>query len=422
MNMALLGLRNLLRNKSRLFFVAILIGVPFFLLLVMQSIGAAVEQQTQILRKSVDNTLQLRARGGMGHVNMVGNEDLLPKQALERIQKVEHVAKVEPYLLAMTPTEGHNFAMVIGVNPGDTLRLESHGEAGNPKIIAGRNLTEEDRGKHVAIIGQGYAKWAGITPENLDSATLTLDLKQTHPVIFALDRPKATVKIVGIYASGYVFGDMQLFMPIDTFRDIYGVPDGAISWIFLKTDSAANLPEVDRKIRAEFSSIADIIAPTNVAAFQMNASRGVVRLSQGGIVLSAVLMVIVVFFVMLLIVRERAWEIGTFKALGASNRGIVTGFLTEAVALSAIGALLGMLLFSGWGGQVAQGVFGVGVAPFLPAEYQDALESALTLSPDIGPAMFGLLAAVCLIAAFAGSAWSILQIMRLSPMEAIRRE
>jgi ABC-type antimicrobial peptide transport system permease subunit len=422
MNMIRLGLRNLLRNKSRLFFVAVLIGVPFFLLLVMQSIGAAVEQQTQTLRKSVDNTLQLRARGAMGHVNMVGNEDLLPKETLERIKRIEHVEKVEQYLLAMTPTEGSNFAMIVGLNPGDSLRLESHGEAGNPKIIAGRNLTEEDRGKNVAVIGQGFAKWAGITPENLEDATLTLNLKRTHPVIFALDRPPATLKIVGIYASGYVFGDMQLFMPIDTFRDVYGISDGAISWIFLKTDSAANLPQVDKKVRAEFGKIADIIAPTNVAAFQMNASRGVIRLSQGGIILSAILMVIVVFFVMLLVVRERAWEIGTFKALGASNGGIVVGFLTEAIALSVTGALLGTLFFSILGGQVAQSVFGLGVAPFLPPEYKDTLVSALTLSPDISAAMLGILASVCLIAAFAGSAWSVRQIIKLSPMEAIRHE
>lgn len=417
-----LGLLNLLRSKSRLFFVTILIGVPFFLLLVMQSIGSAVEQQTQILRKSVDNTLQLRARGAMGHVNMEGNEDLLPKAVLDRIEQMEHVAKVEPYLLAMTPTEGHNFAMVIGINSGDSLRLESHGEAGSPKIIAGRSLTEEDKGKNVAVIGQGYAKWAGITAENLDSATLTLDLQKTHPVIFALDRPKATLNVVGIYASGYVFGDMQLFMPIDTFRNIYGVSDGAISWIFLKTDSAANLPQVDQQVRAEFGKISDIIAPTNVAAYQMNASRGVIRLSQGGIVLSAALMVIVVFFVMLLIVRERAWEIGTFKALGASNGGIVAGFLAEAVALSVAGALLGLLFFSAWGGQVAQRVFGLSVAPFLPAEYKDTLINTLTLSPDISLAMLGLLGGVCLIAAFAGSAWSVRQIIKLSPMEAIRHE
>ncbi|MGY2488206.1 ABC transporter permease [Cupriavidus sp. CP313] len=416
-----LGLRNLLRSQPRLLIVALLIGVPFFLLLVMQAIGQAVEQQTEILKQNVNNTLQLRARGAMGHVNMVGNEDILPQDALERVRQVEHVAKVEPYLLAMMPTESTNFAMIVGVTPGDTKRLESHGEAGHPRIIAGRDLTEADRGQRVAIVGQGFAKWAGIAPKDLDKTTFTLDLKRTHPVIFALNRPPATLKIVGIYASGYVFGDMQLFMPIDTFREIYGVPAG-ISWLFVKADSAEHLPQVEQKLRALLGDVADTIAPTNAAEFQNTATRAVLRLTEGGIMLSALLMVIVVFFVMLLVVRERAWEIGTFKALGASNGGIVLSFLTEALALCTVGALLGTLLFSAWGGQVARQAFGLGVAPFLPAQYKDSLSNALTLAPDIGLRTVGLLILVCIVAALAGSAWGIRQIVRLSPIEAIRHE
>lgn len=416
-----LGLRNLLRSKPRLILVALLIGIPFFLLLVMQAIGSAVEQQTRLLQQNVDNTLQLRARGAMGHVNMVGNEDLLPHESLDQVRAVEHVAKAEPYLLAMTPTTGHNFAMIVGVTPGDTKRLESHGEAGTPKIIAGRDLTDADHGQKVAVIGQGVAKWAGITPENLPSATLTLDLKRTHPVIFALDRPPATLKVVGIYASGYVFGDMQLFMPLDTFRDVYGFPRG-ISWLFVKAQSAEYLPAVEQKLKAMLGEVADIIAPTHVAEFQNTATQAVLRLARGGIVLAAVLMVIVVFFVMLLVVRERAWEIGTFKALGASNRGIVASFLTEALALCVLGAFLGLLLFAAWGGPIAQQTFGVGVAPFLPAHYKDTLATALSLSSSIAPATLALLTGACVIAAAAGSAWSIRQIIRLSPMEAIRHE
>ena len=420
-NMIRFGLRNLVRNKPRLVIVTLLVAIPFFLLLVMQAIGSAVEQQTNILKRNVDNTLQLRARGSMGHVNMVGNEDILPQDALERVKQVEHVAKVEPYVLAMTPTEGHNFAMVVGVNPGDTHRLESHGEAGNPKIIAGRDLTEADRGQNVGVIGQGLGKFAGIKREDIDRATFTLDLRRTHPVIFALNRPTQTLKIVGIYASGYVFGDMQLFVPLETFRRMYGIPEG-ISWLFVKADSAEHLPQVEKKLRAVLGDVADIIAPTNVAEFQNTATRAVLQLSKGGILLSAALMIIVVFFVMLLVVRERAWEIGTLKALGASNGGIVLSFLTEAVALCAVGAAVATLLFSAWGAHVARGAFGLTVAPFLPAQYKDALANAITLSTTIGSATLGFLAVVCVFAAFAGSAWSIRHIVKLSPMEAIRHE
>ena len=277
MTMLRIGVRNLWRSKLRLVLVAALIGSPFFLLLVMQSIGDAVERQTETLKQNVNNTLQLRARGSMGHVNMVGNEDILPQDALAKVKGVEHVAKVEPYLLAMTPTEGHNFAMVVGVDPRDTRRLESHGEAGDPKILFGRDLGDEDRGKPIAIIGRGVAKWAGIKPEDLGRATLTLDLKRTHPAIFAVDRAPATLTVVGIYASGYVFGDMQVFMPLDSFRQAYGVPEG-ISWLYVRADSSENLPAVERQLRAMLGDVADIISPTTVAEFQTTATAAVQRL------------------------------------------------------------------------------------------------------------------------------------------------
>lgn len=105
MGMARFGLRNLGRSKIRLAVMALLIGGPFFLLLVMQQIGEGVQRQTELLRRTVDNTLQLRAQGSMGHVNMVGSSDVLPGRALDKVKAVEHVAKVEPYLLAMSPTE-----------------------------------------------------------------------------------------------------------------------------------------------------------------------------------------------------------------------------------------------------------------------------------------------------------------------------
>lgn len=420
MTMLRIGMRNLWRSKLRLVLVAALIGAPFFLLLVMQSIGEAVERQTETLKQNVNNTLQLRARGSMGHVNMVGNEDILPQAALDKVKGVEHVAKVEPYLLAMTPTGGHNFAMVVGVDPRDTRRLESHGEAGNPKILFGRDLTDEDHGRPIAIIGQEVAKWAGIQPEDLGRATLTLDLKRPHAVIFPLQRPPVKLTVVGIYASGYVFGDMQIFMPIDTFRQAYGIPEG-ISWLFVRADSTENLPAVERQLRALLGDVADIVSPTTVAEFQATATAAVQRLANSGIVLSAVLMVVVVFFVMLLVVRERAWEIGTLKAIGASDAGIVVSFLTEAMLLCAVGALAGALLFGLWGGPFAQLVFGLGVSPFLPSHYS-SLAATLSLAPRFGTTTLAVLIGACVFAALGGSTWGIRQIVRLSPMEAIRHE
>ncbi len=421
MGMAKFGFRNLFRSRLRLGVVALLIGVPFFLLLTMQAIGDAVHRQTELLKRTVDNTLQLRARGSMGHVNMIGSSEVLSGDVPNTVKSIDHVRRVEPYLLAMTPTEGHNFAMIVGLEPGDTKRLESHGEAGSPRIIAGRDLTPGDRGTDVGVIGQGLARWAGVTPESLDRATVTLDLRRTHAAIFALDRPARSIRVVGIYASGYVFGDLQLFIPLDTFRDVYGVPD-KISWLFVTANSSEHLPAIEQKLRTLVGDAVDVIAPTAAAEFEQFTTRAVVRLTTSATVLAAVLMVIVVFFVMLLIVRERSWEIGTLKAIGAPNAGIVLGFLTEAVALCAVGAMLGTALFAAVGGPVTRRAFSLGIAPFIPPHYKDTLLESLNLSADLGPATAGALLGVCVAVAIAGSLWSVRQIVRLSPLEAIRDE
>jgi ABC-type antimicrobial peptide transport system permease subunit len=420
MSMMAFGFRNAARSIPRLVAVTLLVGAAFLLLLVMHAIGRAVDAYTEALQRSVDATLQIRAAGSMGHVNMVAQSDILAPDALGKVKAIPHVERIETYLLAMTPTEGHNFAMIVGFNPGETKRLESHGEAGTGKIIAGRDLIEADRGRRVAVIGQGYARWAGIRPEKLP-AELTLDLGRTHPVIFALERAPATLSIVGIYASGYVFGDMQLFMPLDTFREIYGVPEG-LSWLYVKADSAANVPAVERAIRAALGDQADLIAPTAVAEFQSTTTRAVLRLSAAGIALCALLAAVIVYFVMLLIVRQRTWEIGTLKAIGGPNGSIAAAILAEALAYGLAGSALGLVLFLGAGAPLAKRFFGLAAGPFLPAQYKDTLLEVLSVSAGLDPGQLALVVALLGLVSLAGSAHGLAHIVRLSPLQAMKQE
>lgn len=420
--MILLGLRNLVRNKLRLALVVLLIAIPFFLLLVMQAIGGAVQNQTAIPTRDVNTLLQLRARGSMGHVNMVGQDRILPKNVLEKVKGIDHVVHVEPYLLAMAPITEPNFVMHVGLEPSAVKRLESHGEAGNPRIIAGRDFTPEDRGKDVGIIGQGYAKWAGITTEAVEAgrATLVIDPTRSHPVIFPMERPRRELRMVGIYASGYIFGDLQLFMPLDTFRSIYGINEG-ISWIFARADSAENVATVTQRLQEVAGDVADILAPKGAATFTATTSRNVTRLTAAGGLLALTLMIIVIFFVMLMQVRERTREIGTLKAIGAANGGVAIQFLTEGLALSALGGVIGMLCFRLLGGAITGHLFALSVAPFLPSHYKPLFES-LAVSFSLSPSVLGLVILISLLAASIGSAYGVWQAIRLSPLEAIKHE
>lgn len=420
MGTVLFGLRNLLRNKPRLFLVAVLIGIPFFLFYALHAIGNAVERQTAVLVRDVNTLLQLRAKGSMGHVNMVGQDRILPDGVLDKVRAIGHVVHVEPYLLAMAPTTPPNFVMHVGLAPDAVKRLESHGEAGNPRIIAGRDFTPADAGQDVAIIGQGYAQWAGVKPGDMGRAALTVDPARTHPVIFAMDRPKRELRIIGMYASGYVFGDLQLFMPTGTFRSIYGT-DRGISWVFLRVDSVENVAAAADRLKEAVGDVADILVPRSAAVFTATTSRAVLRLTGAGGVLALALMAIVVFFILLMQVRERAREIGTLKAIGAGNGRIAVQFLTEAIGLSLLGGILGLAVFLTIGDAAVRRLFTLGVGPFLPGQYRPLFES-LSVDTHLSVPLLALMLAAAIVTAALGSAYGVWRAVRLSPVEAMRHE
>jgi ABC-type antimicrobial peptide transport system permease subunit len=270
----------------------------------------------------------------------------------------------------------------------------------------------------VAVIGRGYAQWAGITPENFAHRRFTVDPTRSHPVIYPLPLPTRELRIVGIYASGYVFGDMQLFMPLDTFQAIYQAE--GISWLYVTVDSADHLEAVVARIEAMLGEVADAFAPTNAAVFARTTAHAIRVVTRVGTWLAFGLMLIVVFFTMLLAVRERVREIGTLKAVGASDAGIVTQFLSEAVGLSIIGGLLGVILFLAVGSAAGAWLFRLGIAPLLPAEYRDTLFASLGVTAGVHPASLVFLGLACLAAAMLGSLHAVWRLLKLSPLEAIK--
>lgn len=429
MRMILYGFKNVLRDKIRSLIVALLISLPFFAIFMMNSTQGAIDHQISRIKENVGTLIHIRPRKSLGHINQAGGLNrLLPEKSLERIKSIpnlKNIARIEPYLIAIEPLANYYMTLHIGVRIDDKKRLESHGEVGDPRIIAGRNFLPEDDGEDVAIVGMEYAEKVGIDLEKFDQQTFFVkETLKPGPGLIKSNLKSIGGKpfrIVGIFNSGYSFGDNQLFLPYRTFKKHYDVQEG-ISKIYVTVDSLDNLEIVAEQIRNILRGEADIITAKQGSRF-VSVALGTMNLIAGvWVIISMILMILVTLFSMLLVTEERYQEIGTLKAIGASTWNIAQQFIAEAIALTFLGGLGGILLFKTLGSVIGKVFFQVVFYVYVPGHYGKSLVENFILDYSISNRNIILLLMMSLIVGGIGSSYSIFKARTMSPMEAIRYE
>lgn len=216
-------------------------------------------------------------------------------------------------------------------------------------IAAGRNIgpSDVDFGRSVVILGDDIVK--RIFPgEEAIGRQVRID-GQTYMVI-------------GVFApKGSAFGQSQdnfAIVPITTWLQTYGRANRSVS-INVQAPSAVSIEAIqDRAVGA--MRIARHLSPEDPNDFEIfsndslidafNKIAGIVAV--GALVISAIALVasgVGVMNIMLVSVTERTKEIGIRKSIGARKKNILAQFLIEAVTLSLIGGLFGIILGVGLG-------------------------------------------------------------------------
>jgi putative ABC transport system permease protein len=344
------ALRGLASNKLRsaLTMLGIFIGVGAVIIVVAYGNGSSQAVQNRI--KSLGtNTITILNRGRFGRGPATGGTQsqsaTITAQDVASIQdpnQAPDVLSVSP-VLTTSGTASYSGASDSGVSLTGTtptyLAAEDYQvEAGSP--ITTQNVQRHDQ---VAVIGQ----------------TLVSDLFQTgqNPIGSEVYFGSARFQVIGVLASkssgtGADPNNIAL-VPYTTAQDLLTGYTNNFTELIVQAKSA-------KAVNAAEQETADILASANhtsvanlpftilneatlLATSASTSSTFTVLLT----VIAAVSLLvggIGIMNIMLVVVTERTREIGIRKAIGAPRRAILGQFLTEAVLLSLIGGIAGVIL------------------------------------------------------------------------------
>lgn len=392
------GFINPFRNKARAVVVVVLLSlVTGFLALMVQATFASREQIAS-MEGRVRTLIELREAGAFGTGGFGGDKPIghnrFSSDTLETLRKIPsaaNLARVDEYVYTtqVDPSKKNAYAMLIGLHPGAALRAIGEVDYENARIVAGGNFGAGDENANVAIVGRLYAaqRLAIAEPSDLSRAEKYIVLNGRQ------------FKVVGVYTTANDFGDNHVFIPINSFREVFN-PGKRLSKIFVTVDSVGNVERVVAELKKVLFEEADVVtAPEAVSTARTTLGSLAVTSAYAAILLFAIGAVLTVF-VMVLSTRERIREIGTLKAIGASNRVVVVQFLAEAFAVSALAAVGALLL----------------ALPFAPLVSQ-ALGVPIAFDRNV---VLLILAGSVTFAAL-GSLYPVIQGVRLSPVDAMRR-
>ncbi len=206
------------------------------------------------------------------------------------------------------------------------------------KMASGRFITESEAnsGKRVAVIGKTVV-------DNLFDGGNPLGKKITIGNL--------TYEVIGTFApKGATFGqdqDNAAIVPLDAVRRQFGINQP--NAIYISAPTPEDIPKVSaevKKVLLKRLTDEDFTVQTQEQALStINQITGVLTLALGGIAAISLLVGgIGVMNIMLVSVTERTREIGLRKALGAKDKDIRNQFLIEALTLSGLGGILGIIM------------------------------------------------------------------------------
>jgi putative ABC transport system permease protein len=329
-----------------------------------------VQQKIDSVKSSIGNTISISPAGSQGFQG--GGEPLTSTQ-LAQVAKVANVTHVTETLSDRLTTTNTNLVSAIdpgtlgnrragdsGVGftappAGDTNRAfgGTNGASGTqqitrtftpPVVITGTNdsTTPSVYGGSTVSFTSGQA----IDPtKEVNEAMVgkSLATKNNLSVGSTFTAYGTTVKVVGIYDTGTTFSNAGLIVSLPTLQRLSSQA-GDITSATVTTSSVDTIAAATANIKSILGDKADVTNDQDSATQAVAPLENVKSISLFSLIGALAAGSIIILLTMMMIVRERRREIGVMKAIGASNLKTTFQFISEAVTLTLLGMVVGIVI------------------------------------------------------------------------------
>jgi len=287
-------------------------------------------------------------------------------RAIEQLPRIKAIAPVLQYFAINTDAKSFSVryrdktaknTIFVGATPEVAVVMNLH-------LDSGRWINEADHTHSTSVVVLGHDTADTIFPANVSPIDKEVEIEgQPFRVIGVLEKRKDSLQ------GGANPNDNVAEMPVGTFRRLH--PEQKDFMFAVKTYTQEDLPRaiddieallrIRRGVPANKDDDFAISTQDTFTDLWRQISEGIFTVMLAISSIALVVGGVGVMNIMLVSVTERTREIGVRKAIGATQRNILLQFLFEAMVLTALGGLLGIL--AGW----AIAVIIRTVAPSLPA-------------------------------------------------------
>jgi len=326
------ALRNLMQQRARslLTLLGVIIGIAAIVALVSVGEGLQYAVNEQFEKMGMDKIMVMPGSpDSPGLSGMMFGMGELTDRDVKIIEKVGGVEMAAPMILESAIIEmGREtaYTYVAGM-PVEKKIMKMIEDMQGYEIRAGRDLTESD--KYAALIGYG------VENDLFDKNVRVRDKIKING---------RTFRVVGVMEKiGSRMDDLSIIIPLEQSKEVLNKTD--YFYIIVDVKNGEDVSKVAEKIKH------DLKKDRNAEDFNLQTSEqlketaasilGIIQAVFVGIAaISLVVGGIGIMNTMLMAVMERTREIGVMKAIGATEKRIMSIFLVESVLGIALGSLV----------------------------------------------------------------------------------